>query len=334
MNKIIPLAIVCCAAPLLIFGIIAWNGSGDGNFEETGNVGTNIGDQAPSFSITDSVGKKIELSDYRGKKVIVITSTATWCPTCIVEAKQFSPVWQEFKNKAVQFLSVSIDPTDNDAKMEQFKQNYGAPWPHTHPGRPGVKDMILDYKITRFEITYIIDTEGVIRFKDTGITSTEVLQDELEKVLTNIEPEELGILYEDQGKEHVAIEESHPLYNSNPPTSGWHYQNPADWGIYQKELPDEQLIHDLEHGGIWISYRPDIPSDQKMIIEYIAAQYSAKVIVTPRPENDSDVAVAAWQRLLKLEVPLTEEKRGLITQFIDQYKNKGPEFIPDYMGLP
>src|SRR3989344_5078 len=52
----------------------------------------------------------------------------------------------------------------------------------------------------------------------------------------------------------VAVGASHEAYNSNPPTSGPHYEQPSRWGVSQAELPDEQLIHNLEHGGIWISY--------------------------------------------------------------------------------
>lgn len=63
-----------------------------------------------------------------------------------------------------------------------------------------------------------------------------------------------GTAYQIQGREHITVGASHLPYNSNPPTSGPHYDNAAPWGIYDHELPDEQLIHNLEHGGVWISY--------------------------------------------------------------------------------
>src|SRR3989338_5338229 len=65
-----------------------------------------------------------------------------------------------------------------------------------------------------------------------------------------------------QGRDHIAVGAQHEPYRSNPPTSGSHYAQPADWGVYEQELPDEQLIHNLEHGGIWISYK-DIDQDTK-----------------------------------------------------------------------
>lgn len=54
-----------------------------------------------------------------------------------------------------------------------------------------------------------------------------------------------AIQISDQGRNHINVGASHSVYNSNPPTSGWHYENPAGKGIYKKELPDEQLIHNL-----------------------------------------------------------------------------------------
>ena len=46
-----------------------------------------------------------------------------------------------------------------------------------------------------------------------------------------------------QGQQHVAVGQSHPPYNSDPPTSGWHYDEPVKAGFYENSLPDEQLVH-------------------------------------------------------------------------------------------
>src|SRR3989304_4285331 len=135
---------------------------------------------------------------------------------------------------------------------------------------------------------------------------------------------EIGQFIADQGREHIEKGAKHPAYNSNPPTSGWHYTNPADWGVNQKELADEQLIHNLEHGGIWISYSEKLDGKSVDLLEKFVDGYSTKVILTPRVKNDSPIVVAAWNRLLKLD-SFDEQK---ITEFIKAYKDKGPEFVP------
>lgn len=130
----------------------------------------------------------------------------------------------------------------------------------------------------------------------------------------------------DQGAIHVALGQQHPAYNSNPPTSGWHAGNQViPWGATRNEIPDEVAIHNLEHGGVWISYKD--PKDTALVekLEALASRYRSKVFLTPRPKNDSPIAVSAWNRLLKLNA--YDEKR--IVEFIDAYKNKGPEQVPD-----
>ncbi len=82
--------------------------------ENSGVVGTKVGDTAPEFSTVTSTGQEIQLSDFAGK-ILVITSTATWCSTCIVEAKNFVPVYTTIDSDEVEFLTVSIDPSEGDA---------------------------------------------------------------------------------------------------------------------------------------------------------------------------------------------------------------------------
>ncbi|MFA4831173.1 MAG: DUF3105 domain-containing protein [Patescibacteria group bacterium] len=123
-----------------------------------------------------------------------------------------------------------------------------------------------------------------------------------------------------QGAQHVAVGAEHPKYNSNPPTSGWHYAAPANGGFYENELPDEQVLHNLEHGSIWISYK-DIDEDTKIKLEDIGRRFSQSVIITPREKNDAKIALASWGRLQKLE-QFDEEA---IINFIKANKNKSPE---------
>ena len=125
------------------------------------------------------------------------------------------------------------------------------------------------------------------------------------------------------GQEHIANGATHPAYNSNPPTSGWHYASPAAWGIYNQTFPDEVLVHNLEHGGIWLSYRDT--NDQQTIrqLTEIARQYPDHVILSYRPTNDRQIAVAAWGHLLKLDAV----DNRVILDFINRYIRQGPESV-------
>lgn len=132
----------------------------------------------------------------------------------------------------------------------------------------------------------------------------------------------------DQGRNHINVGASHPAYNSNPPTSGWHYPEPAPKGVYKEQQPDERFIHNLEHGYIWISYRPDAGSD---IIKQLENFYGfgKKVNIEPRKENDKIVSLAAWNWLDKFDPEskekLNEAELKRVGDFIDAYIGQGPE---------
>ena len=133
--------------------------------------------------------------------------------------------------------------------------------------------------------------------------------------------------YQNQGQTHIREGAAHPEYNSNPPTSGWHRTNPARLGFYNEELPDEALIHNLEHGEIWISYKPSVPDAVK---EQLKEFLGPRVIITKREKNDTDIAIAAWTRLDAFNLEngvLTEEKMTRINAFVERWQNRGPERV-------
>ncbi|RMG80273.1 MAG: DUF3105 domain-containing protein [Chloroflexi bacterium] len=127
-------------------------------------------------------------------------------------------------------------------------------------------------------------------------------------------------------REHIAAGETvdPEAYNSNPPTSGPHSSS-VRTGVYQQELPDENLVHNLEHGHIWLSYRDADDTEAIELLSAIQARFPRTVVVTYRPRNDTRVAVAAWGRLLKIDGELNEDE---ILAFIARYADKAPESVP------
>ena len=132
----------------------------------------------------------------------------------------------------------------------------------------------------------------------------------------------------DQGRNHIDVGVAHPTYNSNPPTSGWHYEEWESKGVYKEQQPDEGLVHNLEHGYIWISYRPNASSEIVKQLENFYG-FGKKIIVEPRKENDALIAIAAWNWLDKFDQvsgdSLNDAELKRIEDFIDAYINQGPE---------
>ena len=146
-------------------------------------------------------------------------------------------------------------------------------------------------------------------------------------VRSSLDPSDIpdeSVTYSILGQEHIPVGAPHADYNSNPPTSGDHYDTPAPARVYTQELPDETLIHNLEHGHIWLSYQDEEDTDTLETLTEIQAQFPSWVVVSPRIANDSPVVAAAWGRLLPLETADTDA----ITAFILRYRNQAPESVP------
>lgn len=120
-------------------------------------------------------------------------------------------------------------------------------------------------------------------------------------VLVNQEPAKPrpGTEHQDNGRQHVA---SKDYDTEEPPTSGDHTE-PLPWQIYAQEIPDSNVIHNMEHGGIYISYRPDLPKEQVDKIEALFSKpYSnpdfspSKAVVAPRSNNKSPIVMSSWLR--------------------------------------
>ncbi len=141
----------------------------------------------------------------------------------------------------------------------------------------------------------------------------------------------LGVSQPSQGQLHIAQGQPHDPYNSDPPSSGPHYNDntaPTLWGVYTQEVPPEVFVHNEEHGGVIITYRPDLPADQlKKLQALFAPPYSNpnfkpnRAIVTPRAKNTHAIELAAWTWTLSLD----QYDEATITKFYLQHVGKAPE---------
>ena len=128
---------------------------------------------------------------------------------------------------------------------------------------------------------------------------------------------------------HITVGSQLPDYTSNPPTSGPHYSQTAKSGFRDEVISDQNIIHNLEHGDIWIAYHPRIAEEIKEELKQFGA---AKVIITPREANETDIALAAWGRLDTFNMENGALPIERIKNFIKRYLNKGPERVPGASG--
>lgn len=204
-----------------------------------------------------------------------------------------------------------------------------APRPGQSPTKLDLKRMRTEQAIRRKKMQKIIWIAGISLILITVIGSIVWLSRRRVKNTP-------GIFYPSLGQEHIGLKDNLPKpYNSNPPSSGGHFASPANWGIYDYEVNDKIFIHNLEHGGIWIAYRPAVSVKVVNELKAIINEFGgSKIVMAPRSSNDADIAIAAWSRVLKFNLTgdfLSDKEKEDLRGFYKALKNHGPEFVPDTM---
>lgn len=134
----------------------------------------------------------------------------------------------------------------------------------------------------------------------------------------------VGEVIAEQGKNHVP-DGTKVDYNSNPPTSGPHYATPQTAGIYDRPVPDGNLVHSMEHGAVILWYKSDIQATESAQLKALFSSISvSKKIMVPRDNLDVPVALTSWGRLLKLQT--IDESQ--IKAFMETNEDRGLEKAP------
>ncbi|GAB6254994.1 TlpA disulfide reductase family protein [Peribacillus sp. NPDC101481] len=130
------------------------------NNEKDALGGLKIGAKAPNFSLKTLDGKQVELSDYKGKKVM-LNFWATWCPPCKKEMPDMEKYTQQAGDDVV-VLAVNIDP-END--VQAFVEDNGITFTIPLDSQSAKNPVNERYKILSIPTTYFIDKQGIIRNK-------------------------------------------------------------------------------------------------------------------------------------------------------------------------
>jgi cytochrome c biogenesis protein CcmG/thiol:disulfide interchange protein DsbE len=129
-----------------------------------------VGTEAPGFNAVDlTPGHTADvpfrsLSDYRGR-VVLLNIWATWCEPCKREMPSMQQLHQDYAERGLAVVAVSVDAEDKADAIRAFVQDYALTFDILHD-RTGLFRSV--YRYTGVPETYIVDRDGVIRRKWIG----------------------------------------------------------------------------------------------------------------------------------------------------------------------
>jgi peroxiredoxin len=122
-----------------------------------------VGQTAPDFTLTDTQGRKVTLSQFRGQ-VVILNFWATWCPPCREEMPSMEQLYRNLESKGLVMLAVNVEENGKKA-VSQFLQKTPYSFPILLDGENVAQNT---YGVFRFPESFIIDRNGVVVEKIIG----------------------------------------------------------------------------------------------------------------------------------------------------------------------
>jgi hypothetical protein len=101
-------------------------------------------------------------------------------------------------------------------------------------------------------------------------------------------------------------------YEQSPPVGGPHHSQWLDCGAYDEPVSEENVVHDLEHGTVWITYEPGLDEESVAALEEALPQNG---ILSPYDGLTAPVVVTVWGRQLELSGADDPRLELFITEF-------------------
>jgi peroxiredoxin len=137
-------------------------------------------DRAPDLVVQTLDGQTFRLSDHRGQPVLLFF-TASWCASCIPEIGNLNRLYELYRDRGLQVVVVSIDPSDTPADFQRFKQiakGGDYVWALDRGGQAA-----LAYQVKMLETKVLVGRDGRIVARHVGREPFEAARAAVESAL-------------------------------------------------------------------------------------------------------------------------------------------------------
>jgi peroxiredoxin len=140
-------------------------------------TGVNSRKIAPDFTLSDSKGASVKLSDYKGQ-VVLLDFWATWCGGCKVEIPWYMEFQNKYKASGLSVIGVSMDD-DGWKSVKPFLEKQ----PVNYPVVIGNPELAKRYMVDAMPMTLLIDREGKIADSHVGMVDKDAFEGEIRALL-------------------------------------------------------------------------------------------------------------------------------------------------------
>jgi hypothetical protein len=133
--------------------------------------------------------------------------------------------------------------------------------------------------------------------------------------------------HEEEGANHVE-DGTDVQYSTTPPTSGDHYASPGDAGFQSDPVPEETVVHNMEHGQVVVWYSPEAPQQTIDAIESVTEDDGVSVLAVPYTDipSGSELVFTAWGA----SQACADFSNTVFCEFRNEFQGRGPEQV----GIP
>lgn len=118
-----------------------------------------MGNKAAPFTLKDTNGRTVRLSDFQGK-VVIVDFWATWCHSCKESSQELEKLHAAYKGKDAVIVGISMDSgSDAVQQVKDFQKRYSL----TYPVLMGNAEVEKSYAVTKIPVTYMLDRDHIIR---------------------------------------------------------------------------------------------------------------------------------------------------------------------------
>jgi peroxiredoxin len=185
-RNITVVVVVIAAVALMIWVGVRLSNKQPGSSSNLPTTGPHVGANAPDFELQSLDGRRVKLSDLRGKAVIV-NFWATWCQPCKLEMPWFEELHQQYGSQGLEMIGINTDDyiSSKDSvrdEVAKFAKDLGVSYTILR-GKENVVDAFGGAQF--LPITFYIDRQGKIIANVTGIKGKDEIEQTIKKALAS-----------------------------------------------------------------------------------------------------------------------------------------------------